>query len=380
MLNKIKISIILLLTILCFQCKKITLVPSTQGEPVFFLSADIGMPDSLKFSAGLNNYRMFTSYELGTDSVFNFIGEFKKEADQIDSLASIRFEIRNFEINTTTVDIDNAVTQSSYDYFDTQHIGAVDSSFIVTFNATTMGCPQGLIDSAFHWDFGNGLTAIGYGPVMEFEDSNDRDVILTIDYGGGLETSIQQLMSFHNVTSNCSVDVSAFFQQNDMVLSAVGLGAAPFSYTWHDNQTSSSIIISNDTLGVDEYSVTVTDSNGCISVASGDIPPNIGNGICTSRFSYTSAITLDTLPASPQFSTLRIIYVDIDGNEFRSDLAPQHSDAFFDVQSVDNYSNNENGMKTKKLSIDFSCDLFSPTLPTVSIECQGASIGVAYPD
>lgn len=380
MLNKIIFSISLLTTLLFTQCKKIEVVPDITGSPVFVVNASLGNGEVFNTTAGLDHYRMYTSYELGTDGVYTFIGEFKKEPGQTENLSSLRFEIRDVGANLPQLDIDSALSiQSPFRFFITDQSIEVNSVYTASFVAFTMNCPQNLPPESFLWNFGDNIIATGDTATVNFADANDRNIELTINYGNDMQFMMQQNMSFDSLIDDCGLAMSSALVQNGsfIQLTATGMGPPPYSYLWHTNETFSNIIFPVDSVG--PYSVIVTDGNGCTATASGDIPDN-PNDFCTSSISYTTSISLDTLPPSPQYSTVTIVYVDNDGNEFRSDGDEQSMDAFFAIQRIEDYARNENGEPTKKIDLDFSCELYSPSAPSLSIQSTGAVIAVAYPD
>ena len=329
---------------------------------------------TLDFSAGLDDYWMFTSFEQGADGVYTFIGEFKKENAQSNA-PRLRFEIRDAEANPAIFDIEQALMQS-FGFYNSQLSTAFDTTFSAHFSALSMGCPQNLPATAFVWDFGDNETGTGYTPTHIYANEEDKNVQLTLNYGNNELSTIEQSLIFDSTAVHCGVQLSATFVQNNLIqVSASGIGVAPFTYLWSNGATDDNITFFDDSLSL--YSLTITDGAGCTAVANG----NASNAnLCSPGFTYSTSTQIDTLPPSPQFSAITIIYVDENGTEFRSDLNEQTNGAFFTIQNAEDFQNNGNSEKTKKLNIDFSCQLFSTNANNINVESTGGIIGIAYPD
>lgn len=366
------ISLLLPLLLLFSQCNKIELPPDTEDDPVF----DVELKESGSvlgsFTAGLDNYRLYTSYEQGVDSVWTFIGEFKKEDGTANNSPSLRFEIRDIEVNSS-VNIEEALMQSPYGFYNTNFPIIIDTAFRAQFSALTMGCPQGLPAEAFVWNFGdNSSEETGHTATHLYENTDNRDVQLKINYGNNQETFIQQTLTFDTLP-HCSVQLNVV--QGGTYLFATGSGIAPYSYQWNDGTNGNSMFI--DTVNVD-YSITMTDASGCVVIANGPIDLN---GICTAQFTYNAFTAIDTsVVMLSQYSTITIIYVDENGETFRSDSDEQQNTSFFTIEEVEDFKKNERGEQTKKLTVSFLCELFSDNNSSITVENTNGIIGIAYPD
>ena len=375
--------------ILFSQCKKIEIVPDTEGTPVFFVNLDTGATNPLVFAAGLDDYYLYTAFEQGTDGVYTFIGEFRKETNQTDSIASLRFEIRDREAFPPQVDINQALSIPSYSFFNENTEVETDTIFTANFTLSNAmdGCLLNLLPSDFHWDFGDGSDTFGFTPSHVYENNVSRIVKLTVDLGNNEEAVFEQTIHFDSSISPCSLEIqdTMIFMQNDpyIELSAFpGGGVAPYSYLWQDGSTASIYgQLLQDTFASIFYSVTVMDNAGCTISASGNIATNVEFAVCIPGFVYETAILIDTIPFNnTQLSTVTIIYIDENGKEFRSDLQTQNT-AFFTIQNVENFTDNENGEKTKKMDVGFSCELFSNEgLPSINVPSGSGIIGIAYPN
>ena len=73
-----------------------------------------------------------------------------------------------------------------------------------------------------------------------------------------------------------------------------------------------------------------------------------------------------------------IQYTDSNGAVYRSDLQQQPNSNSFVITSVEDYENNENGDKTKKLHVSSNCILYNLNGNTLNFPFEGV-IAVAYP-
>lgn len=82
-------------------------------------------------------------------------------------------------------------------------------------------------------------------------------------------------------------------------------------------------------------------------------------------------------PFGSSMRRITIRWVNTEGDAYRSDLMFQSSDAYFNILESEPWENNENGEKTWKMTVEFSCRLSQPS-DTVNLEGI-AVIAVAYP-
>lgn len=371
------------------QCRKVDIVPDVQGTPQFFVTLNTDTA-TLNFTAGVDDYALLTAYEQSADGVYTFIGEFKKETNQTANEPSLRFEIRDRAANSSQVSINEALALSNYLFFKIDSSSLeIDSSFIANFtlfNATD-DCLLNLLPTDFHWDFGDGQDAFGVMQSHVYENGDNRTVKLSVDIGANEPAIFEQMILFDSNALPLSLEIqdTLLFVQNDLFIELFAVangGLSPYAYLWQDNSMSSSyealLLDSMSTL----YSVIVTDSEGHTITASGNIPRSSNfSDLCTPSFFYETMINRDTsFVGNNQFSAVTVIYVDENGNEYRSDQQTQNS-AFFTIQNVENFADNENGEKTKKMNVDFSCELFSiEGLPSINVFSNNGAIGIAYPD
>jgi hypothetical protein len=356
----------------------VAIPPDSTGDPVFTLSMMTEANEILSFGGGIDGYRMFTSYEQGIDGVYTFIGELKKEDPNLDTFPSIRFEIRDFVENPSSVDVEQAL-MTAEGFYNQNLTGIFDTTYQAVFIASTGQACSNLPSDVFSWYFDDGSTDIGYSVTHDFLDNSDQTVTLDISGPAGEHAAVTRDISFAQNALTCGVQVS-YFMTNSLNISAMPVGGnPPYSYSWNTGSNIQTISLPIDSLILDqEYCVTLTDAGACNSSWCGNVLS--GYQICEAQFSYSTSIITDSIPAPDQFSTITIIYKDGAGGEFRSDTGTQDPNAFFDLFDVENFIDNEFGDKTKKMAIEFACELFSGNSNTMKIQTGEGVIGIAYPD
>jgi len=134
--------------------------------------------------------------------------------------------------------------------------------------------------------------------------------------------------------------------------------------------------------------VAVADAEGCTAGAGYSTfwNPGVIGTYCSARFSYqvTEVMQVDSIPVviqdSLQLSTMVVEYTDAAGKLFSSAFAPQsNANTYFEILSVEDYDDNENGEKTKKLSLRFACRLWNANGSFIELQNGEAVMGVAYP-
>jgi len=85
-------------------------------------------------------------------------------------------------------------------------------------------------------------------------------------------------------------------------------------------------------------------------------------------------------PDTLQPGSVTIRWVDENGVVWESQRGQQMPDAYFQILSSEPYELNENGQKTRKMNVSFSCLLFNPDNPSVGRPISGTAVtAVAYP-
>jgi len=368
----------LLLFLMLMHCSPVELPPDVAGEPVFELNMSAEGGETFAFAGGVDGYRMFTSFEQGTDGVYTFIGELKKEDVNLDTFPSLRFEFRDDQINPSTVDIGQALMAID-GFYDQTLSGGTDTAYIATFSASTgQSCPN-LPANAFTWDFDDGTFGEGFFVEHEYANNEERVVNLEVNGSDGEYVSVSRTLSFEGNALSCGLDVSEFSQGNFINLTVFPINAIqPFSYSWSIGSTAQTIsLVVDSSLYDEEICVTLTDAIGCQSSWCGGFFGNYQ--VCSAQFSYNASMVIDSTQAPVQLSALTIIYKDGQGREYRSDRQPQSNTTFINLDTIEPFQENEFGYPTQKFNLEFSCDLLSGNGELITINSGSGTIGVAHP-
>lgn len=362
--------VLLFITTVFFGCKPEEQVP-IESEPVFYTNGTIeGLPFNL--IAGADSYYMYTTYDIDTIGVFSFIGSFKTVECDTTCKNSLSISFRNHEVNPNpSTAFNQSLSLSTYGVFSTP--AGSPTSIEVTFTPLTFGGQP----SDFLWDFGDGQTSTDANPQHIYTVPGIYEACLTANYINGCSSTICN--PINNGVSILACD--ALFELNSISgntveLAASPVGNGPFTYAWDfgDGASTNTQNVSHtySSPGVYEVCLTTTSADGCTNTRCMNIATD-NAGICSIRY-----LTDTTVLSNPfNLATIAIEWTDENGNVFTSENNSQPSSSYFKVLSVEDYSDNELGYKTKKLDIEFACTLYhegqSKTINAT------ATMAIAYP-
>ncbi|HMQ49144.1 MAG TPA: PKD domain-containing protein [Saprospiraceae bacterium] len=222
--------------------------------------------------------------------------------------------------------------------------------------------------------------------------------------------------SYNELT--CAVFIA---EQPNGLLSAQSFGIPPFSYLWSDGSTSATFspyqpgnycVTITDAFGCSSstchYALTLTDSLSMPSFSFGPLP--VGNAYevclesvtasgCISKhcqtiykpavgslesygidFDYSVELDSMPLPSSPTKGTVWVEWEDETGKSYNTAYGPQNGTSqFFEIIAVEDFENNENNQKTRKISIRFDCQLYDMEGAFFKTISGSGVIAVAYP-
>lgn len=390
---------ILPVLLLLAGCNKIDLDDPVDGTPVFRAAFTAnGFPKLIE--AGAEGYYMFTEYERGADGVYVFTGRLQ----QTDSCGNtcgdvLTIRIRDFQQVLQGLPIvEEALKPGDY-LFQTQSVTdtqwVYDTTFLyaVQFDASGSVTPPGV--SLYSWSFGGSPFGQGVNASFVFDDlSQPVPATLSIASNNLNCSSTQTRLVQKNAGGAvpCSVMVTAAQDStfNSLInLTAAPQGTPPFTYAWTTGDSTDQISFFTNPASLNTAGVTLTDANGCTSQASLSFVNLQGTtfNYCSASFSYDvqELLQVDSTEVvdpgdSLQFSKVTIEYQPAGSSQrYRSDLAEQPGNAFFTILSVENYDDNEQGQRTKKLKIAFGCQLKNQAGEVIMLSNGEAVIGVAYP-
>jgi PKD repeat protein len=385
----------LLVMVLFIQsCKKEHAPVSTTGTPEFYFNGSIaGVSTSL--NAGVNNYYMYSSYVQDSNNIYDFIGDLKQTAS---NLNSIQIQINNYKASALNapINIDSALMVGYYNYYipgttTTTTTTTTSTVYQVQFNsAYTNGTAQ-----TYNWNFGDGTTSTVANPTHIYSQLSYYNVCLNITGANSCSSNICDTVNLTSPSSySCHATLSSTVVAGTNVVNfgSTATGTAPFKYSWDfgdsalmNNSDSASVMHNYANAGTYQVSLHIKDSTGNISVAKYKVTTATAPATCLTNFSVSNiqaVTTTTTFTVGPNIvlglGDVIVIWTDASGNIYTSKNNAQPSSSGFQIVSIDNYSNNANNQHTKKLHVKFSCTVYNSNRPAIQITNADAVITVAY--
>ena len=381
-----KIFIMIISGLLLMHCQKVKLPPPMDGMPVFEVAASLGV-DDLNIIAGEEGYVMRASNEQDTSGLTLYTATF----EQLDGTGEqLRFIFRGVDAQQALPD--SALQAKAYDYL----VPMSDTSYLVhraTFSSAVVSNDV-ITPYAYYWDFGDGTTSNEANPVHDYDDLEDRRVYLEVTGANGVKASYERYIIWGFTAPECVIDfsVQGIMNNNGVQISLLSSPSLPYTnYMWNGSSIDSLDFVNFTlaggnstqqclyaTLGTAFEDVcTATVCKGIYSVASNPI-----NFIGYLETSYTFSIeeVEETLPAPEQLGTVIIEYTAEDGTVYSSSINSQPGDAFFLVNAIEEYDDNELGEATRKMDIQFNANLYNETGQLFAPVSGEASIAVSLPD
>ena len=377
-------------------CQKKELPDAVDGTPVFSANLKFGDESTKSWHAGVDSFYMFTSYIKDQDGMLIYSGKMERENCSGDCLETLTILIRGIELDPLSSPVpDEAFLLDSYEYFNDNmedSILRIDTTFLYETTLTADSSVVSLNSNIlYEWQINGSFFGFSSNTSFELDQVIFTDVTLKVtDLSSGDSCVAWQTQTIEvEPSKRCAVRIQPEFN-NDFVLESLEAipmsSAATYSFEWTSGG-SEDIFFGPFEPSV-PYKVTMTDDFGCVSEAgftwSAGIPQNPPMG-CTSHFNYEInripvAYDSTVIPNIVQpYSKITIIYVDENGNSFRSDRLSQNPIADFKIHDFEPYDDNENGDPTRKLELQFNCSLWDENLNQLDIVDGQAVWGVAVP-
>lgn len=385
------ISFILLVILLSFGCKKEHPPTSTVSTPDFYFNGTIG-GTSTSFSAGVNNYYMYSSYLQDSNNVYGFIGDLKQTTS---NASGIQIQIYNYTVSVPngSVNINSSLQVSNYPYYipDTSVTPTTTiTAYQVQFNSSyTNGTPQ-----TYNWDFGDGNTSALANPVHVYSSLGYYNVCLNITGTNSCSNSICDTLNLSSPSSyscHAAISSSVLPGTNTANFYAIPTGTAPFNFFWNfgDSITasySSPADSANHTYaspGTYQVSLRVTDATSKVSIAKYNVTTALAPATCITNFSVSTIQTVTTVTPNTtggltELGKVVVTWTDASGVVYTSNNIAQPNSSNFQIISVDSYADNTNNQHTKKLHVKFNCWVYNNSHPPIQITNADAIIAVAY--
>ncbi len=369
------------------SCSKVDLDEVPSGDPVFLVNAELDGAD-LDLAAGDDDFYMFSEYSKDNFDVYTMTGRFAKDSNCVaECEESLSFSIRSSTVDSMPnmpFDINTALAEgTNLNYFSFNNTTTVTGQ-IYTFSSSLFDALNTAIPGNVNWEIFDGQQIIiDSGNIITFITSSteDLDVRLSIDIQNGLGcTSYFKTKVKNGFAEFCELDLNANLMSQDSITLSL-LGSNYDSILWNGIPISTLDI---PIFGPPDSFITLeaTDSNsGCSAEL----------GICLNADSLmVSSIAFPKLDLQvfedtmiingngEQLSAVTIDYQDETG--IYSSKFVDNSNSTFTILKIEDYEVNENGEKTKKLTIEYDCILRKEGSGEEKNITGTAEIAVAYPD
>jgi len=364
--------IILLCFLVASACRKKKYpTGETIGEPEFYIKATINGQE-FNQSAGINDYRMYTSYTQNSQGLYSLQGHLKTGGCSASCPASLKISINNF----TTLATGAAINI-------TEALAAGDREFLTAPQSVEFTPNFNKPAASYQWDFGDGQSSALEKPKHSFEKPGTYVVKLTAISTTGCNSTIYNTVRVGRSGIMESANIlQTSAQGRTLSFKCQVNGGTPQSYYWSFGDGSHSTLSqpTHSYLVTGSYpvSVKIVDTRlDTITAYFNAVTQNDAYS-CAINYSASAASSEQESPLQSSLSKVFFEWTDGAGNTFSSSKALQPKNSFFTITSIGDYENNENGQKTKKVRLRFQCYLKDNNNNLVKIENAEAVISVAY--
>ncbi len=363
---------------LLVSCKKKTYPETvTEGAPVFYFKATVNNTP-LEIYGGQNNYYMYSSWIQDANGVYNLIANLKPNNGSVQNSLQIQINDEQASALNAPCAADNALDNV---YYPLRNGAAAALQYSVQFSSK--------FDKGFSpqytWNFGDGTPVSAQAsPIHVFKRFGNYNVCLSAT--GFSNTCTSNLCNNYNSGLPGNNFNSAITVINDSLTHAQFVhvpkgGVPPYTYKWDFGDGGSTSTLASPSFtyqgdGIWYVTLDVTDANGNKSTCHYNFDTQ-NSLYCAINYSVVSS----TPVANPkEFSNIIINWTDASGKKYTSDHAQQPTDSYFQVLSSENYLDNENGQRTKKIHVKFKCSVYEigNTANKITIDGADAILAVAY--
>jgi PKD repeat protein len=340
------ISVLLVLS----NCNKKKYPDSVQeNEPEFYANINLST-GPVSITAGIDGYRLYSSYHQNEDSVYEYHSELRSQ-----NCISVCKNSLNIQINGNEkslpggiADIDAALHTGAYDY----QSSSWDVNFQSSYNKNA---------SSYTWQFGDGTTSGEANPTHRYKKGGVYTVTLSVLSVDGCKNTISNKIELGYPENNCTAYVQVLHRSSDTIqFSAVAGGTAPFRYYWEfgDGKTSTEFQPTHTYSHMGSYFVKlkVIDANQDTATANFNAVTASDLSSCAANFKVN---TVTKQSVGPALSTVKLSYTNNAGVEFVSNTYTQPNSTRFEILSVQDFEPNERGEATKKLHVRFNATLYN---------------------
>lgn len=366
-MKKIKFYLLPLIIVAIFSCKKKSYPAESviESESPFYFNAIINSaPVSLK--VGANNYYMFSSNTKDSNSVYNFNADLKRN-NCTTCNNSLQIKINDFKVSAlnASTQIDSSLIPKLY-FFNGTPLYVVQFKSI--FNKTA---------SSYLWNFGDNQTSTLANPTHTYNAASNYSISLRINSNNFCQQYISNIEKINFPAKNCKITVVSDSVKSISFASTVQ-GMAPFNYLWQfgDGSIATTANPTHTYINAGTYPITlrVIDAANDTSFAKYNTATLTNPMPCLTNYSITS---ISQIADALALSKITINYTDDLGVTYTSNNILQPSTSYFKIISVEDYDLNEKNEKTKKIKVQFKCNVYNGTA-LKTIDNAEAVIAISY--
>ncbi|MFK7773627.1 MAG: hypothetical protein AB8F94_15865 [Saprospiraceae bacterium] len=382
---------LLYITIIVFAlggCKKVDLDEVTSGDPVFTASATLDVVTQLNFVAGDDDFYMFSEFSKDSFEVYSMTGRFAKDANcQNDCEESLSFSIRSSYLTPDVSDFifENAVSILDSNYYFSTNNNTEINGHIYSFTGELIDTVGGVPASSYTWTISTDQVETFSGNIVDFDyfGSANLDVLLTANTPNGCDSYFRTTVT-NGGLDFCDLFVEVIDTFGNFVELIPSSNNGLDSFFWNDSLfTQGSYVISPSQIQNGLIKLEALSPNSNCNAELGICVDGSFNGISSVAYPQFDLEINDTtmiVGNGEQFSAVTIEYQDATGiysSKFADNSDPNNT---FTITKIEDYDNNENGEKTRKLTIDYNCILKKESSGEEKKITGTAEIAVAYPD
>ncbi len=346
--------------------------PFKEESPVFYFKGNVSsVPVNLE--AGVNNYYMYSFYKQdSSNGLYSVLGNLR-EVNCTNCSNHVIFQLNNNRLSPIGSPISNIDTLLQPDKFEFLQDTALLADVI---NFTAIPSIGDTVQS-YYWDFGDGTNSTMANPSHTYKPGY-YNACLRITYTNGCIGSICNWVKM-GIQDSCSVNILDTPVPGTNIIQFDVNSTSALTYNWDFD----------DTLSVDNYSTLKSPSHefsspgiyyvrlaaggsGCSYVTRKTVATSGYSSGCFANF--TAVFVPKT---SNPFSKIIVTWVDAMGQKYTSNNVLQPADSYFEIVSVEDYTLNEKGEPTKKITAKFKC-LVSNGKTSIPITDADAVFAISY--
>ena len=353
-------------------CRSGGFPPDEPAEPVFTTQFTVAGEVNL-LEAGVEEIYLFTRFEKDDANVLVLSGTFAPtDCPSGNCPGSLSFEFRNDRTGAEVfIDTLLGIGNKTY-YFDQPVTG--NEVFRYKFFS-----PDSADYSLLQWRIDNDTPVTTKTLVREFVQDTEHQVRLWAFRNGALKSVVAHTVNSDTISNvfpkvNINIQVDSMGGSIAYLLTADTQGSPVSSFQWSNGANTQQIAVSETQ---EIYAVHVESPAGDTAYAGiFTIDPTINK---TADFGYTVEHIVSN-PDTLYLNRINIRWIAENGSVWESRMGTQTPDAYFHVLSSEPYDPNENGQKTRKMEVSYSCRLYNVLEPMLSRTMVGTGvIAVAYP-